>query len=166
MRTVRADAAETRARAARAASGRRSWRGLVLRPATALAAVAALAAGVIAGYALARRRPGPRVHRRHGCGRDAERRGRRDARARRRRRRDPPCRGDPRARQGPRLPDVGPATASHGARHQLPRPRRRRPPRPRSAIRSTAPRRSPSPRRPSKGETRPSDALVLTAPLQ
>jgi anti-sigma factor RsiW len=50
MRAVRADAAK--AAGSETAPGRRSWRGIVLRPATAFAAVAALTAGVLAGYVL------------------------------------------------------------------------------------------------------------------
>lgn len=52
MRAVRADAAQAERAGSERAPGRRGWRGIVLRPATALAAVAALTAGVIAGYAL------------------------------------------------------------------------------------------------------------------
>lgn len=54
MKTVRAEAAEeARSDAAsRGVSRWRSWRGVVLRPATGLAALAVLAAGGIAGYVL------------------------------------------------------------------------------------------------------------------
>lgn len=54
MKTVRAEAAQAEAaeRGARGERSRWSWRGLVLRPATGFAALAVLVAGAITGYAL------------------------------------------------------------------------------------------------------------------